>query len=350
MIGRNDSVASRFLEKNPEMFIAGCPCHLSHIAASHANDAFSDVLGLNVEDVCLDCFYWFKKSSKRKGKLLEYFEICNQEYQAVLKHLSVRWLSLQRCMERILKKFPSLRSYFASEESTDQRFQRLSQVFDNPLLEPALLFQTSSSSLFTTFNLLLQRDEPTIQVLKPAIETLGKKIANRIILPSVMKNIGSIAELNLDNEEIFLEPKSLFLGGTTKFTLNRLRNNGTISDSGYKKLHSAAHHYFKSSLKYILEKFPVNNDVLCNAVWVDVLHRIDARWDHVQFFLDTFSSLPLLQDMNFDELYDEFVDYQTLTDECIGKQAWEEAKVIDDYDEDGNEIVRHRVDIPMVGI
>ena len=63
-------------------------------------------------------------------------------------------------MERILKKFPSLRSYFASEESTDQRFQRLSQVFDNSLLEPALLFQTSSISLFTTFNLLLQRDYP----------------------------------------------------------------------------------------------------------------------------------------------------------------------------------------------
>lgn len=70
--------------KNPEIFIAGCPCHLAHIAASHANDAFSDVLGLNVEDVCVDCFYWFDKSSKRKGKLLEYFEFGNQEYRAVL--------------------------------------------------------------------------------------------------------------------------------------------------------------------------------------------------------------------------------------------------------------------------
>ena len=88
MIGRNDSVA-RFLENNPEMFIAGCPCHLSHITASHANDAFRDVLGLNVEDVCVDCFYLFEKSSKQKGKLFEFFDFCNQEYQAVLKRLSV---------------------------------------------------------------------------------------------------------------------------------------------------------------------------------------------------------------------------------------------------------------------
>ena len=111
----------------------------------------------------------------------------------------------------------------------------------------------------------MQRDDPTIQVLKPAIESRGRKL--QIVLSyQVMKDIGSIAELDLDNEEIFSEQKSLFLGGTTKFTLNRLRNNGTISDSDYKKLHAAAHHYFNSSLKYILEKCPVINDVLCNAV------------------------------------------------------------------------------------
>ena len=29
---------------------------LSHIAASHTNDAFTEVLGLNVEDACFDIF------------------------------------------------------------------------------------------------------------------------------------------------------------------------------------------------------------------------------------------------------------------------------------------------------
>ena len=121
MIGRNNSVASRFLEKNPATFIAGCPCHLAHIAASHANESFSEFVNLSVEDVCVDCYYWFDKSTKRKGKLTEYFEFCNQEYQSVLKHLSVRWLSLEQCMERILKKFPSLKAYFESEDFQDER-------------------------------------------------------------------------------------------------------------------------------------------------------------------------------------------------------------------------------------
>ena len=33
--------------------------------------------------------------------------------------------------------------------------------------------------------------------------------------------------------------------------------------------------------------------------------------------------------MNIDELYDEFCDYKSLTDEDIGLTAWKEAKVVD---------------------
>ena len=44
MVGKQNSVASRFLQKNPNIFIGGCPCHLAHITASHANDAFSNAI------------------------------------------------------------------------------------------------------------------------------------------------------------------------------------------------------------------------------------------------------------------------------------------------------------------
>ena len=107
MVGKQNSVASRFLQKNPDIFTGDCPCHLAHIAASHANDTFGTAILTNVEDVCADCFYWFDKSTKRKGKLVEYFKFCDQEYQSVLKHLSVHWLSLERCVGRVLKKYYS---------------------------------------------------------------------------------------------------------------------------------------------------------------------------------------------------------------------------------------------------
>ena len=53
---------------------------------------------------CKRCGYWFDKSYKRKGKLNEYREICNQEYREALKDLSVRWLSLEKCINRAVLK------------------------------------------------------------------------------------------------------------------------------------------------------------------------------------------------------------------------------------------------------
>ena len=66
MVGKRNSIGFRFLEKNP-VFIGSCPCHPAHIAASNANDALSKCIGLNFEDVCVDCYYWFDKSTNVKG-------------------------------------------------------------------------------------------------------------------------------------------------------------------------------------------------------------------------------------------------------------------------------------------
>ena len=131
-------ISHGFSKTNPSIFIAGCPCHLAHLVASEANDAFTELSGINIENIMIDLFYWFAKSSKRKGKLSEYFEFCDQEYQKVLKHISVRWLSLERCVDRVLKKLPSLKSYFQSEHFADERFQRLDNAFSNPLFETVL--------------------------------------------------------------------------------------------------------------------------------------------------------------------------------------------------------------------
>ena len=66
MVGKRNSIGFRFLEKSP-VFIGSCPCHPAHIAASNANDALIKCIGLNFEDVCVDCYYWFDKSTNVKG-------------------------------------------------------------------------------------------------------------------------------------------------------------------------------------------------------------------------------------------------------------------------------------------
>ena len=64
-VGKNNTIMTRVLAKNKNIFINGCPCHIIHNTASKAAERFSEVSRLDVEDFLVDLFHWFDKSSKR---------------------------------------------------------------------------------------------------------------------------------------------------------------------------------------------------------------------------------------------------------------------------------------------
>ena len=119
-----------------------------------------------MEDLLIDIFYWFDKSTKRKGVLAEYVEFCDQ----IVKHGSTRWLSLERCVQRTLEKYGGLKSYFLSESFAEARFEA-PPCLENPLAKVALFFHRASIPLFTKFNKLLQSDEPAICIVHDCHKT-----------------------------------------------------------------------------------------------------------------------------------------------------------------------------------
>ena len=87
-IGDHNSIKSCAQEKNDDIIIAGCPCRILHNASGKAGIAFTQITGFDVEDHCVDVFYWFDKSSKRKNILKEYYEFCDNKYAEVIKFIS----------------------------------------------------------------------------------------------------------------------------------------------------------------------------------------------------------------------------------------------------------------------
>ena len=45
----------------------GCPCHIAHNAASNAADFLRKDTKFDVEELLIDIFFWFDKSTKRKA-------------------------------------------------------------------------------------------------------------------------------------------------------------------------------------------------------------------------------------------------------------------------------------------
>jgi hypothetical protein len=130
-VGRLKSLKTLMLKKNPALFTLGCPCHMIHNAGNAAGKAFCESTGFNIEDLCVDIYYHFEYSSKRKGLLLEFNQFCDIESRNILKYISTRWLSLATCVDRILDQFLALQSYFLSQEvkKSDTRLKRIVTAF-----------------------------------------------------------------------------------------------------------------------------------------------------------------------------------------------------------------------------
>ena len=97
--------------------------------------------------------------------------------------------------------------------------------------------------------------------------------------------------------------------------MRKLLNDGNIVEAEYNKVFTAAQEYFKEGLKYILQKFPISDEVFQNYKCIDIQRCGDAKWESIEFFIAKFNSI--FTSMDMDRLYDEFCDYKTLTDEEI---------------------------------
>ncbi|KAK1903704.1 Protein FAM200A [Dissostichus eleginoides] len=244
------------LKEHGSIYIHGCPCHIIHNTAKQAGLGFLEVCGFDPEDLTVDVGYWFKGSTNRKGYLTEFCELHGSDYLEILMHVSIPWLSLERCLTRILQQYEPLASYFKSSNEKQPRFRRLLEAFSNPMTEVYLLFYQATLPVFSTFNLLLQREKSSIFLLHdedPSNQLPGEK---------------------------------LVIGFTTRATLNRLFDAGDITPQQVQRFQQAA---------------------------VAFLQRVECGVEDALYFVDRFPELlPYNGPDERDKLSEEFLDYQSM--------------------------------------
>ena len=157
------------------------------------------------------------------------------------RFVQTRWLCLERCCDKEQRKYPALKSLFASrtesslrqdkgneeddERSTEKRFKRLKKVFADPLTEVYISFFTSVLSLFTHNNLFLQRSDPQAYNVHPMTQSLVKKIASRFMKREALSNV---TVENVQDESNYVPPKDMHVEFNTMLLLRRLFNDGDI--------------------------------------------------------------------------------------------------------------------------
>lgn len=129
MKGERNSVMSKIKEQQPNLFDIGCICHLANLCCVAA----VKVLPLPIEELIIDVYYHFQHSAKRKEEYKEFLEFNEVDYLKIIKHVSTRWFSLQKCISRTLLHWPALQSYFKSYKDNEKegRIKRAAQHLDS---------------------------------------------------------------------------------------------------------------------------------------------------------------------------------------------------------------------------
>ena len=74
-----------------------------------------------------------------------------------------------------------------------------------------------------------------------------------------------------------MDTQNIYLGVLPKNILKKFSDQDDISQKQCKEFHDAAHYYFKSTLEYIQKKLPLDDPLICNVVWVNVLDRANTK-------------------------------------------------------------------------
>ena len=126
MRGRNNSVMTRIVTKQPLAYAMYCSCHILALCASKAATRFDDEL----QNLQVDIAYHFENSLKRYAALEEAQVRFSLPKHRMVKPAITRWLALEQSINRVLEQWRALKKFFTSRPSaTTPRPSRLPRPF-----------------------------------------------------------------------------------------------------------------------------------------------------------------------------------------------------------------------------
>lgn len=150
----------------------GCPAHVLHNSVQHG----TDVLQIDVDVLVMKLFNYFSVYTVRTEALKTICDYIDVNYEKLLSHSKTRWLSLFPAVERILKMYEPLKTYFLS---TPHVPTVLVNYFENEFCEPYLFFVHSLMAMFQPKILEIERENNSIMDIAKILQTLNDTLKAR---------------------------------------------------------------------------------------------------------------------------------------------------------------------------
>ena len=319
MAGSKEGCYGNFLKSQPQAYFSGCVCHLIHIGARKG----ASCLPLDVGQLLIDLYYYLDKSSKRQHSFKKWQLLHELKEQKIIKHVNTRWLSIQKCLPRVIESWDALYSFFKEEEKNAKGSAEksttghLKHVFQSKTSKAYCIFLLDALEPFMSINTMLQTEQPLIQCTKSLLLKFFRQILVRFVKPSALL-YKSASDVDLDQACNIKDDKEILLGNASD-TVTQLK------EEKKKEFLSSARKFYLTSAKYLKAKLPFQDELLQHAEVADPAKQLEAKFSSVAYFLRRFPCM-LPEGASAVDVEKEFLDYQS-TDirHCIHErvdQTW----------------------------
>ena len=169
-----------------------CQLHVVHNSFRKGVEGY----GSEVENLCIDIYYFFKLSPPRREDNADVQQKLNLDEFVFLWHVQSRWLSLIPAIERVRKQFPALKEYFRKLPDSDKniaknaRYKRIMTLLTSP--------ETMVKPIFGKFLESFQVGGPLIHNLYPCMVLLLKQMMSQFLKPKIIQKKTVVELLKLD--------------------------------------------------------------------------------------------------------------------------------------------------------
>ena len=172
IMGKYNSVSSRLRAAAPGITVFKCVAHSIHLCSSEAAKTLPRVC----EDLLRNVYNFFAHSAKRTSELKEFQVFCEVKPHKLLHVSATRWLSLHAAVARLIEQWNAIKLYFQGRGLEERLLSVdiINEQINDPSIYCYMHFLNYILSHITKFNLLFQRETPTIHLIHENISELYK--------------------------------------------------------------------------------------------------------------------------------------------------------------------------------
>lgn len=223
----------------------------------------------DIENVVIDLYYHFHRSSKRVEEYKSFQEFREVEPLTIPKHVSTGWLSLHASICRILQQWDALCSFFNSVGERC-KIRKIAELLQNHLFKLYYLFLAAVPPSFNKFKLLFQEESPVLYRLYSEQDDLLKGFLAKYIKATVIASVDEAKDEKVDNH---LSDEDIFIGSQARIYLTE-HEDDVIGSSEIQESFCTVRRCYCEATCQIQKRFPFGDAVSAKLMAVDPEKRL----------------------------------------------------------------------------